>query len=200
MKNLMTTIKNCIIYNVIELIKKESIVQEKFSKEESRAFHFGLFSLIIFAVLFFVMAFSENNYKHVDEHIYHVKASFGRTDGLLVGDRVRMAGVNIGRVVDAQLAPNFNAILTLEIKDGILIPDDSSASIVSSGLMGSKYIEIEPGGSEDYISDGGMFSYTQDAMVLEELLDRIVAIGKAKQKNDKDCNNTLSDMGETDHE
>ena len=66
--------------------------------------------------------------------------------------------------------------------DGIQIPDDSSASIVSSSLMGSKYIEIEPGGSEDMIPQGGEFSYTQDAMILEELLDRIVSIGKANQK------------------
>ena len=72
--------------------------------------------------------------------------------------------------------------MTLEIKDGIKIPDDSSASIVSSGLMGPKYIEIEAGGSEDYIPAGGEFSYTQDAMVIEELLDRIVSIGKANRK------------------
>ena len=61
----------------------------------------------------------------------------------------------------------------MELKDGIRIPDDSSASIVSSGIMGAKYIEIEPGGSEDYLQPGGEFSYTQDAMVIEELVDRI---------------------------
>ena len=77
---------------------------------------------------------------------------------------------------------NYNAVLKLEIKSGIQIPDDSSASIVSSGLMGNKYIEIEPGGSEDFIPDNGEFGYTQDAMVLEELLDRIVTIGKNKNK------------------
>ena len=71
--------------------------------------------------------------------------------------------------------------MTVEIKEGINIPDDSSASIVSSGLMGSKYIEIEPGGSEDYLAPGDEFSYTQDAMVIEELLDRIVSMGKAKR-------------------
>lgn len=157
-------------------------VQDKFSKEESKAFHFGMVSLIVFLFVFFLMALSGNDYKHVDQNFYFVKATFGRTDGLLVGDKVRMAGVNVGRVVNAQLAENYNAILTLEIKDGIHIPDDSSASIVSSGLMGSKYIEIEPGGSEDFIEENGSFNYTQDAMVLEELLDRIVAMGKAKHK------------------
>ena len=92
-----------------------------------------------------------------------------------------MAGMNVGKVVDARLDDHFKAILTMEIRDGIHIPDDSSASIVSSGLVGSKYIEIEPGGSEDMIAPGGEFSYTQDAMVIEELLDRIVGIGKANR-------------------
>ena len=63
------------------------------------------------------------------------------------------------------------------------IPDDSSASIVSSGVMGNKYIEIEPGGSEEYIENNGEFFYTQDAIVLEELVDRIISLGKAKRNS-----------------
>ena len=156
-------------------------MQDTFSWEETRAFNFGLFTLLIFGGLFFFMAFSKHDYKNSEQQTYEVKASFGRTDGLLVGDKVCMSGVTVGRVADAKLGANFNAVLSLEINENIKIPDDSSASIVSSGLMGNKYIEIEAGGSEDYIPDGGEFEYTQDAMVLEELLDRIVAMGKAKQ-------------------
>ena len=73
----------------------------------------------------------------------------------------------------------------MEVKENVQLPDDSSASIVSSGLMGPKYIEIEPGGSFDMIAPGGEFSYTQDAMVIEELLDRIVGIGKANRQKNK---------------
>jgi len=166
-------------------------VQENFSIEETKAFNVGICAIFVFAVLFFFMAFSGHDYKHIDENFYHVNATFGRTDGLLVGDKVRMAGVDIGRVVGAKLDDNYNAILKLEIKSGLNIPDDSSASIVSSGLMGNKYIEIEPGGSLDFIPDNGEFGYTQDAMVLEELLDRIVAMGKnkTKQTNDMEENN-----------
>ena len=58
-----------------------------------------------------------------------------------------MAGVNIGKVVNARLDDHFHAILTLDVKENVKIPDDSSASIVSSSIMGEKYIEIEPGGS-----------------------------------------------------
>ena len=160
-------------------------MQEKFSVEESKAFKVGICAIVAFATLFLFMTLSDDDYKHVDESFYHINASFGRTDGLLVGDKVRMSGVDVGRIVGATLDKNYNAVLKLEIKSDLKIPDDSSASIVSSGLMGSKYIEIEPGGSEDFIENNGEFSYTQDAMVLEELLDRIIAIGKAKNnKND----------------
>lgn len=165
-------------------------MQEKFSTEESKAFNVGICAIITFIVLFLFMTFSGHDYEHIDTEVYHVNAVFGRTDGLLVGDKVRMAGVDIGRVVDAKLDENYSAVLKLEIKAGLNIPDDSSASIVSSGLMGNKYIEIEPGGSEDYILDNGEFSYTQDAIVMEELLDRIVAIGKSKNKKSETDNIT----------
>ena len=160
-------------------------MKEQYTSEQSRAFYFGIFSLAIFAAVFFAMAFSKHSYKHVDKDFYYLNASFGRTDGLLVGDKVRMAGVDVGRVVSAKLGLGYHALLTMEIKEGIEIPDDSSASIVSSGLMGNKYIEIEPGGSEDFLPHGGQFNYTQDAIVLEELLDRIVTIGKNKDKQAK---------------
>jgi len=157
-------------------------MSNQFTKEESRAFYFGIFTILIFGILFLFMAFSKHKYKHIDDDFYHLNATFGRTDGLLVGDKVRLAGVDVGRVVGAHLDERFNAVLRLEIIDGLKIPDDSSASIVSNSIMGSKYIEIEPGGSEDFLPDGGQFNYTQDAMILQELLDRIVAIGKSKKK------------------
>lgn len=160
-------------------------MQDNFTKEENKAFSFGLFSIAIFGAFFLFMAFSPSEYKHVDDHFYYLKATFGRTDGLFVGDKVRLAGIDVGRVVNLSLDEHFNAVLTLEIKEGIQIPDDSSASIVSSGLMGDKYIEIEPGGSEDFLPENGEFNYTQDAMVLEELLDRIIAIGKSKKKSNE---------------
>ena len=107
-------------------------------------------------------------------------ATYNRTDGLEIGDKVRLAGIDVGYVADNELDDDFRATLTLKIRKEIQIPDDSSAAIVSSGIMGSKYIEVEPGGSEDFIADEGEFSYTQDAIILEELIDRIISMGKAK--------------------
>ena len=158
------------------------MAEENYSRDETKFLKVGLYiSLILLLVLLYFV----NNHKKVEldnGKYYSVTARFNRTDGLLVGDWVRMAGMNIGKVVDAKLDEHFKAVLTMEIKDGINIPDDSSASIVSGSMMGARYIEVEPGGSEDMIAPGGEFAYTQDAMVIEELLDRIVSIGKANRE------------------
>lgn len=164
-------------------------MQEVYTREETKSFKFGAYAAAVILAIIAYRTISAEKVEHAESGRYYaVDARFGRTDGLLVGDKVRMAGIDIGRVVDAKLDDHFNAIMTLEVKEDIRIPDDSSASIVSSGLMGSKYIEIEPGGSEDYLQPGGEFAYTQDAMVIEELLDRIVSIGKANRspKEDKE--------------
>lgn len=173
------------------------MLQEVYSREESRYLKVGLW---IAGAIFLITAIvaTGKDVAHVDGGTYYpLNARFNRTDGLLVGDMVRLAGMNVGRVVDATLDDHYKAILTLEIKDGIKIPDDSSASIVSSGLMGPKYIEIEPGGSEDYLPQNGEFAYTQDAMVIEELLDRIVGMGKAnRQKMMQSCQKEKSENKE----
>lgn len=158
-------------------------MQEVYTKDETQSFQVGAYVALIILAIIGYKAWTARDVEHADDGSYYaLDARFGRTDGLLVGDKVRLAGVTVGKVVNAKLDDHFNAILTLDIKEGVHIPDDSSASIVSSGLMGPKYIEIEPGGSEDFLTPGGEFSYTQDAMVIEELLDRIVSIGKANRE------------------
>jgi len=161
-------------------------MQDTYSKEDTKAFKTGFYISLILLIVGAYFLYSQQKFDTVDDgEYYQIHARFGRTDGLLVGDLVRLSGVNVGRVIEAELDDSFNAVLTLEIKDNIKIPDDSSASIVSSGLMGPKYIEIDVGSSEDYIEAGGEFEYTQDAIVLEELLDRIVSMGKANRKKNK---------------
>lgn len=164
-----------------------------FTKEEKKAFFCGLISILTFGTLFLFMALQKKDYKHIDDDFYHLNATFTRTDGLLVGDTVRMAGVDVGRVVDAHLDENFNAVLKLEIKDGLLIPDDSSASIVSSSIMGRKYIEIDPGGSDEYLKDGDQFEQVQPAIILQEVLDRLIASVGNKNKNEKQTKEDIQD-------
>ncbi len=160
--------------------------EDIYSAEEAKHLKVGIYAACVIALIASLYVMNKDSMAHKkDGEYYTVDARFNRTDGLLVGDQVRLAGVDIGRVINAKLDDHFKAILTLDIQENIKIPDDSSASIVSTGLMGKKYIEIEPGGSMDYIPQGGEFAYTQDAMVLEELMDRIISIGKANRKTDK---------------
>jgi len=158
---------------------------DNFTKEELKDFIIGTFVVIAAVIVAIIYRWQNKVWENAQDSDYPVYATFNRTDGLEVGSKVRMAGIDIGYVDDSVLDDNFRATLTLMIKAGIEIPDDSSASIVSSGVMGNKYIEIEAGGSEDFIAEGEEFEYTQDAMVLEELVDRIIAMGKANRQAQK---------------
>ena len=161
-------------------------VLELYTKEETKNLKMGLSVLGIILLAFFIILFSRDDISHKDGgKYYQIYARFNRTDGLMIGDAVRVAGMDVGRVVGAKLDDNFKAIMTLEVKEAVKLPDESTATKVSSGVKGNKYIEIEPGGSEDMIAPGGEFSYTQDAMVLEELIERIIGIGKAKRQSKK---------------
>lgn len=157
-------------------------MEEKYSVEEEKTIRIGVVALIIILLVSFITISHNASIKGKNlGSTYNIYASFGRTDGLSVGDSVRLSGVTVGRVISAELDENFNSRLKLEIDSDYKIPDDSSASIVSFGLIGGKYVEIEVGGSEDMIPAEGSLSYTQDAMVLEELLDRIIEMGKSKR-------------------
>ncbi|MBR1825164.1 MAG: MCE family protein [Alphaproteobacteria bacterium] len=156
---------------------------ENFTKEEFKNFIIGLCVLGICLLTCLIFKLKHNVWAGAENTDYTIYATFNRTDGLSVGDKVRLAGVDVGYVENNVLDEDFRATLTLKIRNGIQIPDDSSASIVSAGIMGNKYIEIEPGGSEDFIEDKGDFSFTQDAIILEELVDRIISLGKAKRSS-----------------
>jgi phospholipid/cholesterol/gamma-HCH transport system substrate-binding protein len=157
-------------------------VEAKYSTDEVKSIRIGLIALVfILITVFITISHNASIKKDGANDTYNIFANFGRTDGLNVGDAVRMSGITIGRVVSSSLDENFNTKLTMEIDEEYKIPDDSSASIVSFGLIGGKYIEIDVGGSEDYIAANGVINYTQDAMVLEELLERIISMGKSKK-------------------
>ncbi len=88
-----------------------------------------------------------------------------------------MAGVNIGRVTGISFDPKqFKAVVTLRIDPKFnQIPDDSDASIQTQGLLGGKYVGIGPGGSETYLKNGSQIEFTQSAIVLENLVNKLFA-------------------------
>lgn len=111
---------------------------------------------------------------------YAVQAVFHRTDGLTVGAQVRLAGLPVGQVVEQVLDARYRAHVTLRLNEGVQLPQDSSAIIETDGLLGAKYIELQPGADDDMLGPGGRIEYTQDSMMIEELLARVVAQAKAR--------------------
>jgi len=118
---------------------------------------------------------------------YQLKARFSNIGGLKVRSPVTVAGVRIGRVAKISFDHDrYQALVTLSI-DGRYnnIPSDASASILTSGLLGEQYIGIEPGGSEEYLRDGGEIQLTQSALVLENLIGQFMVRLTEGSGNDK---------------
>ncbi|MQQ10008.1 outer membrane lipid asymmetry maintenance protein MlaD [Epibacterium sp. SM1979] len=109
---------------------------------------------------------------------YPLTASFRSIEGVNVGTDVRLAGVKIGTVTEVGLnAETFRADTTINIRDGVEIPDDSAAVIASEGLLGGNFVEIVPGGSPFGLEAGDEILDTQGSVSLISLLLKFVSGG-----------------------
>lgn len=114
-----------------------------------------------------------------------ISATFNRVDGLSVGDDVRLGGIRIGTVADQTLDANFRAKVTMRIDSDIPLPRDTSVAILTDGLFGEKYLELEPGGDPEPMKTGDEILFAQDAVIVSELLDLIISQGKARLADQK---------------
>jgi phospholipid/cholesterol/gamma-HCH transport system substrate-binding protein len=117
---------------------------------------------------------------------YVVKARFSNVGSLSVGAPVKMAGVPIGSVQSVQADPvKLDAYVTLAIDNQYnQIPDDSAAAVFTSGLIGTQYVAIQPGGSPDMLKNGDSLILTQSAMQLEDLIGKFLVNGSPSDKKD----------------
>jgi phospholipid/cholesterol/gamma-HCH transport system substrate-binding protein len=116
---------------------------------------------------------------------YHVTGDFTNIGGLQAGAAVKMAGVPIGSVESVVVKPGaVEATVTLAIdKRYSQIPDDSAAAVFTSGLIGSQYVAIQPGGSPEYLADGDQLVLTQSALQLEDLIGKFLVNGSPSSNN-----------------
>ena len=117
---------------------------------------------------------------------YTVKADFTNVGTLSAGAPVKMAGVVIGSVQSVRADPtklNAEVILAID-KRYDQIPDDSAAAVFTSGLIGSQYVAIQPGGSPDVLKNGDEMILTQSAMQLEDLIGKFLVNGSPGDKKD----------------
>lgn len=137
----------------------------------------GLFVLLGFAALFFLVTQITNRELSIDGSSYDVEARFENIGSLKVGAAVSMAGVTVGRVQSIRFDQNvYKAVVHMKINASYdRIPTDSDASIMTSGLIGGQYVGITAGGSEDYLKNGDRIELVQDALVLENLINQLAA-------------------------
>jgi phospholipid/cholesterol/gamma-HCH transport system substrate-binding protein len=102
---------------------------------------------------------------------YEVYALFTDAGGLRDGASVVIAGVEVGRV-RAVVMEDYKAKVILKVRNGIELQEDAIASIKTKGLIGEKYIQITPGGTEDIIPEGGRIWETEPAVDLEQLISK----------------------------
>ena len=101
-------------------------------------------------------------------------ATFDQIGGLKLRSRVVVGGVKMGQVTAITLDEDLRARVMLEIDDQLRLPVDTSASILTSGVLGDQYIELEPGGEEQYLQSGDEIQFTQNALVLERMIGKVV--------------------------
>lgn len=129
--------------------------------------------VLVVAAAFIVIAFSSGEVSRVSG--YEVVAEFDDATGVATGSDVRMAGVKVGSVSSLDLdSKTYFANVTMSIDESVQLPVDTSARILSDGLLGNTYVALEPGGSTDNLADGGRIEYTQGAVNLVDLLGRFV--------------------------
>lgn len=109
---------------------------------------------------------------------YNLVASFSSASGLAPGTDVRVAGVKVGSVAGLELDPKtYQARVTLSIRDGVELPDDSLAKVDSESLLGGTFIALEPGAGIDMLEAGDEFEFTQGAITLSGLIARVLTGG-----------------------
>jgi phospholipid/cholesterol/gamma-HCH transport system substrate-binding protein len=113
-----------------------------------------------------------------------LQAYFDEVGGLSARAPVVIGGVKVGQVVRIGLDPeNYRAKVTMDLDRSLRLPEDSSASIVTAGVLGDKLVAIEPGGAEEILEEGGTIEHTQSAVILERLIGKLVtSFGADKEK------------------
>jgi phospholipid/cholesterol/gamma-HCH transport system substrate-binding protein len=136
----------------------------------------GLFVAAGIAGLFFLALQVSNLSSFTDHDSYTVTARFQNSGGLKVKSPVSAAGVKIGQVISISFdAKNFESVVKMSIDSKYnSLPDDTTASIFTAGLLGEQYVSLEPGGSEEYLRNDGKIEITQPAIILEKAIGQFL--------------------------
>ena len=146
----------------------------------------GVFVAAGFAGLLFLALKVGNLASFSTSQTYHVKAKFANIGGLKVRAPIKSAGVVVGRVSEIGFDnESYDAVVTFRVDEHYKFPKDTSAKILTSGLLGEQYIGLEAGGDGVMLKDGDRLRMTQPAVVLEDLIGQFLVNKAAEGKDDK---------------
>lgn len=153
--------------------------------------HRNIIETVLGAVVFFValifLIFALQFSTNAGVKGYDLLAEFRHIDGVKVADEVRLSGVKVGSVTRIALKPEtYGAVVTMRLEPDVQISTDSTVSIHTDGLLGGKYLEILIGGEQQNLKPGGFFGFVQDAVIVEELIEKIVAFAEGERKKKAD--------------
>lgn len=137
----------------------------------------GVFVAAGLGALFVLAMRTSNLSTFTEERGFLLKARFENVGGLKVRSPVSVAGVRVGRVASIDFdADTFQAVVTMDLaaKYRGALPEDTSASIFTAGLLGEQYVSLEPGGSEVVLKDGDEIHLTQSALVMEQVVGKFL--------------------------
>ncbi len=144
----------------------------------------GLFVLLGALALVFLAMKAGNLASFTFENTYQVSARFDNVGGLKPRAPVKSAGVVVGRVAEIRFDnQTFLATVVLDMDQRYQFPKDSSAKILTSGLLGEQYIGLEPGGDAENLAAGDRIKMTQSAIVLENLISQFLFSKAAEGKD-----------------
>jgi phospholipid/cholesterol/gamma-HCH transport system substrate-binding protein len=129
--------------------------------------------VLIVAIGFLLFAYNTSQVK--EDGGYELIARFDKVDGLERGSDVRISGIKVGTVLDQTLDPeSYRAEVRFSLREDIQLPADTSAAVVSNGLLGGKYLALVPGGDIEMLEPGGEVTLTQSAVNLEDLIGHMI--------------------------
>lgn len=144
----------------------------------------GLFVASGIVALFFLAMHVSNLNPLAAEAGYTITARFENSGGLKVKSPVNISGVRIGRVSDISFdLESYESVVEMRIEGKYnTLPDDTSASILTAGLLGEQYVGLTAGGSEDFLKNGSNIDFTQSALVLENMIGQFLYQDKSDQE------------------
>jgi phospholipid/cholesterol/gamma-HCH transport system substrate-binding protein len=144
-------------------------------KKQSLDIWVGLFVALGLLALLFLALKAGNMSAFTFQPTYQVSARFDNIGGLKPRAPVKSAGVVVGRVAEIRFDDQtYQATVIMNLEDRYKFPKDSSAKILTSGLLGEQYIGLEAGGDMNMIAQGSKLSQTQSAIVLENLIGQFL--------------------------